>query len=179
MKNLTLLFLGACLVVSVPSYAAEGKVGFVNAGSIFEQYSGAKEAQQAYEKEMADLNRQVEGMESELQAFADTLEARKYLFSEERLREKRTELDQKQQEYLRFRQDAEVKAARRNEELTKPIIQAIEAAAKVIAEKEGLDLVLDSSAGIVVYSKPEFDLTDKVLQALEETKQAGQAGGGQ
>jgi outer membrane protein len=78
-----------------------------------------------------------------------------------------------------------MKAARRNEELTKPIVQAIEAAAKKVAEKEGFDLLLDSSAGIVVYSKPEIDLTDKVLQALEEAKQTGQtsqpgqAGGGQ
>jgi len=179
MKSLTLLFLGASLMLSVSSHAAEGKVGFVNAGSIFEQYSGAKEAQQAYEKDMADLNRQVETMERDLQAFADTLEARKYLFSEERLKEKQTELEQKQQEYMRFRQDAEAKAAKRNEELTKPIIQAIEDASKQIAEKEGFDLVLDSSAGIVVYSKLESDLTDRVLQALEETKQAGQAGGGQ
>lgn len=179
MKRFTLVFLGASLLLAISGYAAEGKVAFVNAGSIFEQYSGAKEAQQAYEKEMADLNQQVEKMESDLKAFADTLEARKYLFSEERLREKQAELDQKQQEYIRFRQDAEAKAARRNEELTKPIIEAIEQAAKQIADKEGFDLVLDASAGIVVYSKPESDLTDRVLQALEETRQAGQAGGDQ
>jgi outer membrane protein len=179
MKNLVLLLLGASLVASPSAYAAEGRVAFVNASSIFEQYSGAKEAQRAYEKEMADLNEQVAGMEKDLQAFADTLEARKYLFSEDRLKEKRTELETKQQEYLRFRQDAEVKAARRNEELTKPIIQAIEDAAKQIAEKEGFDLVLDSSAGIVVYSRAESDLTDRVLQVLEEARQAGQAGGGQ
>lgn len=179
MKRLMLLFLGASLAVSASIYAAEGKVAFVNAGSIFEQYSGAKEAQQAYEKEMADLNQEVEKMEGELKASADTLEARKYLFSEERLKEKRAELEQKQQEYMRFRQDAEAKAAKRNDELTRPIIQAIEDAAKQIAEKEGFDLVLDASAGIVVYSKPESDLTDRVLQALEETKQAGQVGGGQ
>lgn len=179
MKRMTLSVLGAILALSAAGYAAEGRVAFVNAGSIFEQYSGAREAQQAYEKEMADLNRQVESMENDLRAFADTLEARKYLFSEERLKEKRAELEQKQQAYMRFRQDAEVKAAKRNEELTKPIIEAIEDAAKQIAEKEGFDLVLDASAGIVVYSKPESDLTDRVLQALEETRQAGQTDGGQ
>ena len=49
------------------------KVGFVNASPIFEQFSAAKEAQQAYEKEMTDLSRQVEVMEREIKAFADTL----------------------------------------------------------------------------------------------------------
>ena len=176
-----------CLGLLVPAcvLGVEAKIGYVNATQIFEQYSLAKDAQQAYEKEMTDLNVQVTDLEKELQAISDSLEARKYLFSEERLKEKKAELEKKQQDYVRFRQDAEMKAARRNEELTKPIVQAIEAAARKVAEKEGFDLLLDSSAGIVVYSKPEIDLTDKVLQALEEAKQTGetsqpgQAGGGQ
>jgi outer membrane protein len=109
-------------------------------------------------------------MEEELRALADTLEARKYLFSEERLQEKRRELEEKQQQYLRFRQDAEQKAAKRNEELSTPIIQAIEEATRKIAQKDGFDLVLDAGPGIVVYSKPELDLTDRVLQSMEEAR---------
>jgi outer membrane protein len=174
-----LFVLAACLVLPACLWGAETKTGFVNASVIFEQYSAAKEAQQAYEKEMTDLNKEVEAMERDIKAFADTLEARKYLFSEARLREKQQELDQKQQDYVKFRQDAEAKAAKRNEDLTRPIIDAIEASAKRVAEREGFDLVLDSAAGIVVYSKPEMDLTDRVLQDLEEAKQAGQVGGGQ
>jgi len=173
------------LAIPVCVLGAETKIGYVNATQIFEQYSVAKDAQAAYEKEMNDLNSQVTNMEKDLQAISDSLDARKYLFSEERLKEKKAELDKKQQDYVKFRQDAEAKAARRNEERTKPLVQAIEAAAKKVAEKEGFDLLLDSSGGIVVYSKPEIDLTDKVLQMLEATKQSGatsqpaQAGGGQ
>ena len=76
--------------------------------------------------------------------------------------------------YLRFRQDAEIRAAKRNDELSRPIVEAIEAAAKNVAEKEGFDLVLDSGPGIVVYSKPELDLTDRVLQNLEEARETAQ-----
>jgi len=175
MRRVLLALVCAGIIIPVGAHGAEGKIGYVNATLIFEQYSVAKEAQQAYEKEMTDLNRQVTEMETELAAIADSLDARKYLFSEERFKEKKADLERRQQDYIRFRQDAEMKAAKRNEELTKPIVQAIEAAAKQVAEKEGFDLVLDASAGIVVYSKPETDLTDKVLQALEQAKQAGEA----
>lgn len=168
----------AGLALPVCLRGAEMRVGFVNASAIFEQFSAAKEAQQAYEKEMADLGKQVEVMERDIKAFADTLETRKYLFSEDRLREKQQELEKQQQDYIKFRQDAEMKAAKRNEELTRPIVQAIEEAAKSVAEKEGFDLVLDSAAGIVVYSRPDLDLTDRVLQSLEQARQAGQATGG-
>jgi outer membrane protein len=160
----------AMLLVGLCSTAFAQKVGFVNANTVFEQYSAAREAEESYQRELEDLNTQVTEMEEELRALADTLEARKYLFSEERLKEKRMELEQKQQAYLQFRQQAEQKAARRNEELSKPIIADIEEATRKIAQKEGFDLVLDAGPGIVVYSKPELDLTDRVIQSLEETK---------
>lgn len=175
MRTLSLIAVLACLALPASLAGAEIRVGFVNASAIFEQFTAAKEAQQAYEKEMADLGKQVEQMERELKAYADTLETRKYLFSEERLREKQQELERKQQDYVNFRQDAEARAAKRNEELTRPIVTAIEEAAKSVAEKEGFDLVLDSAAGIVVYSKPELDLTDRVLQSLEQARQAAGA----
>ncbi len=158
------------LLIALCSAAYGQKVGFVNANTVFEQYSVAREAEEAYQRELEDLNKQVTEMETQLRALADTLEARKYLFSEERLKEKRLELDQKQQDYVKFRQDAEQKAARRNEELSKPIIADIEEATRKIAQKEGFDLVLDAGPGIVVYSKPELDLTDRVVQSLEEAK---------
>jgi outer membrane protein len=179
MRKLLFAAVLAGLALPVCLWGAEMRVGFVNASAIFEQFSAAKEAQQAYEKEMADLGKQVEAMEREIKAFTDTLETRKYLFSEDRLREKQQELEKRQADYVQFRQDAEARAAKRNEELTKPIVVAIEDAAKSVAEKEGFDLVLDSAAGIVVYSKPELDLTDRVLQSLEQARQAGQTQTGQ
>lgn len=161
---LVMLLIGLC------SAAYGQKVGFVNANTVFEQYSAAREAEESYQSELEDLNKQVTDMEEELRALADTLEARRYLFSEERLKEKRMELEEKQQQYVRFRQQAEQNAARRNEELSEPIIADIEEAARKIAQKEGFDLVLDAGPGIVVYSKPELDLTDRVIQSLEEAK---------
>jgi outer membrane protein len=171
MNRMCVAVVGLTLLLPLCAAWGQQKVGFVNASLIFEQYSGAREAQQAYEKEMEELNQEVAAKEEAIRALADTLEARKYLFSEERLEEKRKALDRKQKEYLEFRQDAEIRAAKRNDELSGPIIQAIEEAASKIAENDGFDLVLDAGAGIVVYSKPELDLTDKVLQRLEEGRQ--------
>lgn len=174
MKKMCVIVLVTLMLVPVYVSCAEQKIGFVNASIIFDQYSAARDAEDAYERELEELNKRVADMETELRALADTLEARKYLFSEERLQQKRGELERKQQEYVKFRQDAEMQAARRNDELSRPLIDAIEAATRVVAEKEGFDLVLDAGQGIVVYSKPELDLTDRVLQNLEESKGAAE-----
>jgi outer membrane protein len=174
MKNAWLVLFVIVLVIPLSMVHGQQKVGFVNAEIIFSEYTAAREAEEAYQKELEALNKQVADMEERIRALADTLEARKYLFSEERLKEKRAELEKQQMEYLRFAQEAEQKAARRNQELSQPIIDDIEEATRKVAQKEGFDLVLDAGPGIVVYSKPELDLTDRVLQSLEESKGSAQ-----
>ena len=170
MKNLSMVMLAVLVLVPFCENGEGQKIGFVNASILFEQYSVAREAEEAYGKELEEINKQVAEMEIELRSLADTLEARKYLFSEERLKEKTQELERKQEEYIKFRQNAEMTAARRNDELSGPIVTAIEEATRRVAEKEGFDLVLDAGPGIVVYSKPELDITDEVLEDLEVSR---------
>lgn len=170
MKNLSVVIVAVLVLVPFCANGEGQRIGFVNASILFEQYSVAREAEEAYGKELEEINKQVAEMEIELRSLADTLEARKYLFSEERLKEKTQELERKQEEYIKFRQDAEMTAARRNDELSGPIVTAIEEATRRVAEKEGFDLVLDAGPGIVVYSKPELDITDEVLEDLEVSR---------
>lgn len=158
------------LLLPLAVMAAEQKIGYVDVSIIFEQYSAAKEAQQTYQKELEELNQKIADMEQAIQALADTLNYKRYYFSEERLKEKQQELEERKKQYIKFRQDAEAKVAQRNDELSKPIADAIKEAVRKVAQKEGFDLVLDSEGRIVLYSKPELDLTDKVLKLLEESR---------
>jgi len=158
------------LLLAAPAVLAQQKIGFVNMRTIFDQYSAKKEAETVFEREMEDLNREVTAMEEGLKALADSIESMRYVASEERIRARQRTLEARQQEYIQFMQEAEQTAARRNEELTAPIEQSILKAAEEIGSRESFDLILDAGAGIVVYSKPEYDLTDQVLQKLEELR---------
>lgn len=158
------------VLLAAPALMAQQKIGFVNMRTIFDQYSGKREAEAVFEREMEDLNNQVTAKEAEIKALSDSIESMRYVASEERIRAKQRALETKQQDYIRFMQEAEMTAARRNEELTRPIEEAILAVAGEIGERENFDLILDAGAGIVVYSKPEYDLTDMVLQKLEELR---------
>jgi len=169
MKRTAIAFLMILLLAASAAWSQQ-KIGFVNMRTIFDQYSAKKEAETVFEREMEDLNRQVTEKEERIKALADSIESMRYVASEERIRAKQRNLESLQQEYVRFMQEAEVTAAQRNEELTRPIEEAILQAAEEIGEKENFDLILDAGAGIVVYSKPEYDLTDQVLQKLEELR---------
>jgi outer membrane protein len=169
MKTMTVAIL-LTLVLAAQAAMAQQKIGFVNMRTIFDQYSAKKEAEAVFEREMEDLNRQVTAKEEEITALSDSIESMRYVASDERIRAKQRTLERKRKEYVEFMQEAEMTAARRNEELTRPIEEAILQAAGEIGEKENFDLILDAGAGIVVYSKPEYDLTDMVLQKLEELR---------
>jgi outer membrane protein len=169
MKRTIIAFLMILLLAASVAWAQQ-KIGVVNMRTIFDQYSGKKEAEAVFEREMEDLNRQVTAKEERIKALADSIESMRYVASEERIRAKQRTLETLQQEYIQFMQDAEVTAAQRNEELTRPIEESILQAAGEIGERENFDLILDAGAGIVVYSKPEYDLTDQVLQKLEELR---------
>jgi outer membrane protein len=160
------------MFLAAPAVWAEQRIGFVNMRTIFDQYSAKKEAEAVFEREMEDLNREVTAKEERIKALADSIESMRYVASEERIRAKQRTLETLQQGYVQFMQEAERTAAQRNEELTRPIEEAILQAAEEIGQRENFDLILDAGAGIVVYSKPEFDLTDQVLQKLEELRTA-------
>jgi Skp family chaperone for outer membrane proteins len=56
-------------------------------------------------------------------------------------------------------------AAQRNNELLRPIVEKVNNIINQIATEENYDFIFDSKAGIV-FAKKSYDLTDKVIRAL-------------
>ncbi len=62
---------------------------------------------------------------------------------------------------------------RKNLELSSPIFDKINGALEVLAKEEGYDFIFDVAAGgAIVYADPaRFNLTEKLLEKLEELKE--------
>ena len=91
--------------------------------------------------------------------------------SEEKLAERKLTLEQKFKEYQQYMNDVfgdEGEAARRNRELTQPIVEKINGVIAKLAEEEGYTIVFDAAQGNIVYAKKEMDLTDMVLERLQQ-----------
>ena len=56
--------------------------------------------------------------------------------------------------------------ARRNEELTRPIIEQMNQVLTRLGEEEGFSIIFDAADGNVVYADRALDLTDRVLEEL-------------
>lgn len=149
----------------------ELKVGYVDTVKIFANYSKTIEAEEQYKQEIEEWRKKAKEMEAEIAEMRESIQSQSLMLSEEKLSEKKLELDQKIKEYQDYMQEIfgdEGKAAQRNQELTKPLVEEINSVIAEIAEEDGYTLILDAAQGTLLYAKDEIDLTDRVLERLKE-----------
>ena len=174
---LTVLFAG--LVGSLvwnpsPAQELQVKVGYIDSQRIFAEYRETQEAERVYKEEVEQWKAEAAAKEQEIAKLREELQAQSLMLSEEKQRDKKLELDRKLEEYQRFVSETfgeEGLAARRNRELTQPIVERINKILERLSVDEGYGLVFDVANANIVYAKKEFDLTDRVLEELNKVGQ--------
>jgi len=158
--------------VSVTAAVSEElKVGYVDTVKIFANYSKTIEAEEKYKQEIEEWRKKAEEMEAEIAELRETIQSQSLMLSEEKLSERKLELDQKIKEYQDYMQEVfgdQGKAAQRNQELTQPLVEEINEVIAEIAEQEGYTIVFDAAQGSLLYAKDEIDMTELVLERLKE-----------
>ncbi|MCK4549549.1 MAG: OmpH family outer membrane protein [Candidatus Krumholzibacteria bacterium] len=171
MTRLTVIVLALCMLTAaaVPA-SAEIKIGYIDTVKIFANYKETIEAEEVYKKEVEVWKKQAEEMETELARMREEIQSQSLMLSAEKLEEKRLVFDQRMKDYQKYMQDIfgeTGEAARRNKELTEPIVEKINGIIEIVAEEEGFTLVLDSSQGVIVYADKEIDITDMIIARLD------------
>jgi outer membrane protein len=172
-KALVAVLLGGLLWCLLPStgMAQLLKVGYVDVVRLKKEYKEYMDAEAKFEKMMAIWQAQADSMQSEMKDLSDKLDKPSPLLTEQGKNDIREKLLVKQNEYQMFvnqvmGQDGE--AAKKEEELSKPLIDKINTVIKLIALKGNYTFVLDSTAGSVLYADEKYDLTDQVLAELNK-----------
>jgi outer membrane protein len=145
MKRIATIVMAAYLVALIPVGAfAEVKIGYIDTVKIFANFKETIEAEEVYKKEVEAWKKQAEEMESELAGLREEIQSQSLMLSAEKLEEKKLIFDQKMKEYQKYMQDIfgeTGEAARRNKELTEPIVEKINAVIEKLAEEEGFTMV--------------------------------------
>ena len=175
-KPFIVIVLALAIMVSsaISLLAQEVKIGYIDSIKIFAEYKETQEAEQAYKKEVDVWKAQAAAMEQAIVKLQDELKAQSLMLSEEKQREKKLELDQKMQEYQQFMQETfgdDGLAAKRNKELTQPIVDKINKILERIGEEEGYGVIFDVANANIVWADKDFDLTERVLTELNTTNQ--------
>lgn len=169
-KKLSLVFVLLVFLFGAPALSSQQiKIGYVDTNRLKMEYKEYADAKVKFDRQMATWQEYVDSLQQEIINLQEQLNAQRMLLSEEKRMEKERAIMDKQMEYQEFAQKIlgpEGEAATREFELSKPLIDKINAAINLIALRDNYTLILDTAGGDILYAKDEMDITNMVLESL-------------
>jgi outer membrane protein len=158
----------AGLALGVQAQAEDFRVGFVNTDRIFREANTAKAAQSKLEQEFSRREKDLNDLGASLKTASDKFEREAPTLSEQQRAQRQKALIDQDREFQRKRREfQEDLNARKNEELQQ-VLDRANRVVKQVAEQEKFDLILQEA----VYINPKYDITDKVIKALNASTPA-------
>jgi outer membrane protein len=144
-------------------------LAYVNVERIMVEASDVQEAKRIFDSESQTWRTEIETMQQELEAMTSQYENKKLILNEQgkkdaetKIKTKKDALDRKMQQYF----GQEGTAATRNAELLEPILDRVNEVIQAIAIDDNYDMVLDITAGNILYANDYMDITEKVIARL-------------
>ncbi|MEH3086766.1 MAG: OmpH family outer membrane protein [Xylophilus ampelinus] len=142
--------------------AQEFRAGFVNTDRIFREANSAKAAQSKLEAEFSKREKDLVDMGNALKAASDKYEREAPTLAESQRTARQKQIVDQDREFQRKRREfQEDLNTRKNEELQQ-VLERANRVVRQVAEAEKYDVVLQEA----VYINPKYDITDKVIKAL-------------
>jgi outer membrane protein len=163
----------ALLVAGASSAAAQQKFAYINSQTLLQQAPGRAEAEAQFQRELQAYQTEVKRMGDSLKTMVDAYEKEQLVMSPAAKEAKQKEIAGKEQEYQQRTAELERKAAAREDELTRPILENIRKAIEAVRAQEGYAFIFDVAAnGSVVAVDKNLEVTNEVLARLRTTASA-------
>lgn len=149
--------------------AVDIKLGYIDSARIFREYKDAIEAQARFDRQVQSWQSEAAEKEKLVKQLRDEVRDQSPVLSSVKRQEKEEALQKAIGDYERFIQDIwgpQGKAAQQNDEATREVVQLIRTVVEKVAENKGLNFVVDTASGFVIYVDKSLDLTPEVLGEL-------------
>jgi len=171
MKKIVLTIVLA-VILSTLVFAESEKIAYIDTDRIMMTSTETQEAQtilvgerQKWEQEIADIDTEIE------QLYAD-YESKKMILTESGKQEAETKImtmTESRQSKVQELFGENGKFIQRQNELLAPILNKLKTVIEKVSVENNYSIVLDASAGSVLYAKPNLDITDAILDEMEKT----------
>jgi outer membrane protein len=154
-----------------PAAAEELKIGYINSLRIRDEFPEFAEAQTKFDKEVAEYQKTDQQKRMQLDSLIRAFETQSLLLSEAKKKEKQAEIEAKKDEYRKYFEETfgpDGVLEKKNAEMTKPLLDKINAALEKIAVQENYTYIFDAVNANIAYAKPQYDLTQQVLDELKK-----------
>ena len=149
---------------------AQGKYAIIDTKYILDKMPDYKEAQKKLDVTTAEWQKEIDGIQTELDRMYKDYDAEKVMLSEELTKKREAQLFEKEKalrDLQRKRFGFEGDLFKKRQELIKPIQDKVYNAVQKLAVQRGYDFILDKSEGItVIFADPKLDKSEEILKNL-------------
>ena len=163
MRSVVKLLMLSCCFLMVTNVMAQ-KFGHTNSIGLFQSLTEWKSAEKQLETYAQQLQKQLKTDEEAFLKDAQTLQQniQAGLLSQAQVDQKRVEFQQREQNLLKQQQDAQQKAAKKENDLFAPIKERVNTAIKAVMAEGGYLYIFDTAQGAIVPGPNAEDITSKI-----------------
>lgn len=169
-RTLTVAAALLMLAASVPVLAQE-RIGVVNLReAVFSSNAGA-EFGDVIQGQLKEEQQAISQLESEAMEMQERLESDGAMMNESEREDLQSRFEKKVQEYQQRRARFQQAVNQRQQQFLQQSRPAVDAAMETLLEEHDLDIVIPAEA--VIYAKPDLDLTDEMIELLNQQASSG------
>lgn len=166
---LMLIFIGLSFLTE-DCHAQELKIGYVDLRLALNESEAGKKAKTELESMIKIKQAAIDEKGKAIDKLKGDLEKQASVLSEEARKSKEEEIERHIREYQRLVQDSQTEVKKKETELTGAILKELREIIDKIGKEENYTLILENVEGLILYSKKDIDLTEKVIKVYNETK---------
>jgi outer membrane protein len=156
------------LCLPLLAQAQELKVGVVDLQYVLENSEPGQKAIEQLEQEFKGLQQKLEQRKSELDSLRQEMQKQSLVMSQEAKSDKESEFRQKVQKFQKLYQEYQKRMQSKEQELREPIIQDLVEIIQDYGQEHGFDIILDKQNSGLVYSKQGLEITEPILEILNQ-----------
>lgn len=172
MKKTALLLAVLFIFAAQQAFAAEQtlKIGVVDLIKALNESDSGKKAKGDLEILIKTKQAAIDEKGKEIEKLKNDLEKQSSVLSAEARKAKEDELEKLIREYQRVVTDSQNDVKKKEAEFTGDILKDLRAIIEKMGQEGGYTMIIENAEGIILYSKPEQNLTEQVIKKYNESK---------
>ena len=146
------------------------KIGYVDLRVALNESDAGKKAKVELESLIKTKQTSIDEKGKNIDRLKGEFDKQVSVLSPDAKKAKEDEIERLVRDYQRMVQDSQAEVKKKETELTGSIVKELREIVEKVAQEEGYSIILENVEGIILYSKKELDITEKVVKRYNESK---------
>ena len=162
-----ILLLAILIGLTFVSLAQAQKISYVDLQKVIMNSEAGKSAKSSFQAEFQVKRDIIEQKTRALEQMKQDFIKNSPLMNEATRKQKAEQIEKKEKDLNRTREDFREELQKKDLELTQKILKDIEGILKEIGQSEGYDIIFERTEAGIIFASPAMDITDKVIKAYD------------